>query len=52
VQLLAMSTCPNVADHPEVEQYCLRTLASEMLSSAIQKELAESLPGDRSRSAG
>ena len=52
VQLLAVSMCPNVADHPEVEQYCLRPLASELLSSAIQDELAESLPGDRSLSAG
>ena len=52
VQLLAVSLCPDVADHPEVEQYCLRPLASEMLSSAIQEELAESLPGDRSLSAG
>jgi len=50
VQLLAVSTCPNVADHPEVQQYCLRPLASEMLSAAIQDELAESLPGDRSLS--
>jgi hypothetical protein len=46
VQLLAVSMCPDVEDHPEVEQYCLRPLASEMLSSAIQQELAESLPGD------
>jgi len=48
VQLQAVSICPNVADHPEVEQYCLRPLASDLLSSAIQEELAESLPGDRS----
>ena len=52
VQLLAVSMCPDVADHPEVEQYCLRPLASELLSSAIQEELSESLPGDRSLSAG
>ena len=52
VQLLAVSMCPDVAEHPEVEQYCLRPLASELLSSAIQEELAESLPGDRSLSAG
>ena len=52
VQLLAVSVCPDAADHPEVEQYCLRPLASELLSSAIQEELAESLPGDRSLSAG
>jgi hypothetical protein len=52
VQLLAVSMCPDVADHPEVEQYCLRPLASELLSSAIQEELTESLPGDRSLSAG
>jgi hypothetical protein len=39
VQLLAVSMCPNVADHPEVEQYCLRPLASELLSSEIQEEL-------------
>lgn len=43
VQLHAVSICPNVADHPEVEQYCLRPLASELLSSAIQEELAGSL---------
>jgi hypothetical protein len=47
VGLLAVSICPNVVDHPEVEQYCLRPLASELLSSAIQDELAESLLGDR-----
>lgn len=41
VQLLAVSRCPNVAEHPEVEQYCLRPLASELLSDAIQEELAE-----------
>lgn len=49
MQLLAVSMCPDVADHPEVERYCLRPLASELLSSAIQKELAQSLPdGDYS----
>lgn len=53
VQLLAVSMCPDVADHPEVEQYCLRPLASELLSSAIQEELAPSLPdGGRSPAAG
>jgi hypothetical protein len=43
VQMLAVATCPRVADHLEVERYCLRPLASAMLSSAIQQELAESL---------
>jgi hypothetical protein len=47
VGLLAVSTCPNVANHPAVENYCLRPLASELLSSAIQEELAESRPGER-----
>ena len=51
-QLLAVSLCPDVADHPEVEQYCLLPLASELLASEIQAELAESLPGDRSPPAG
>jgi hypothetical protein len=45
VQLLAVSVCPNVADHPAVEQYCLQPLASEVLSDAIQEELA-TLSGD------
>ena len=45
VQPLAVSMCPDVADHPEVEQYCLRPLALELLSSATQKELAQSLRG-------
>jgi hypothetical protein len=40
VQLLAVSRCPNVADHPEVEQYCLQPLASQLLSDVIQQELA------------
>jgi hypothetical protein len=48
VRLLAVSTCPKVADHPEVEQYCLRPLASELLSPAIQAELAESIRDVRS----
>jgi uncharacterized membrane protein len=52
LQMLAVSTCPNVADHPEVERYCLEPLASELLSSAIQQELAQSLPGNRSPLAG
>jgi hypothetical protein len=53
VQLLAVSMCPDVADHPEVELYCLRPLAAELLSSAIQEELAQSLPGGgRSPAAG
>jgi hypothetical protein len=43
VQMLAVAACPKVADHPEVERYCLQPLASAMLSSAIQQELAESL---------
>jgi len=51
VQLLAVSRCPNVADHPEVEQYCLQPLASELLSDAIQQELAE-LEGESSAEAG
>ncbi len=41
VQLQAVVVCPNVAEHPEVENGCLRPLASDLLSSAIQKELAE-----------
>jgi hypothetical protein len=41
VQLLAVSLCPKVGDHPEVEQYCLRPLASELLSDVLQQELAE-----------
>jgi hypothetical protein len=45
VQLLAVSLCPKVADHPEIEHYCLRPLASELLSSEIQEELAGSLLG-------
>jgi hypothetical protein len=40
VQLLAVSMCPNVGDHPAVEKYCLRPLASQLLSDAIQEELA------------
>jgi hypothetical protein len=44
VELLAVSICPAVAAHPEVEQYCLRPLASEFLSDSIQKDLA-ALPG-------
>lgn len=51
VELLAVSVCPNVANHPAVENYCLRPLASELLSSAIQDELAESRPDERSLSA-
>jgi NAD(P)-dependent dehydrogenase (short-subunit alcohol dehydrogenase family) len=43
VQMLAVAMCPAVADHPDVERYCLRPLASAMLSSAMQEELAESL---------
>jgi len=43
VQMLAVAMCPEVADHPDVERYCLRPLASAMLSSAIQEELTESL---------
>ena len=44
VQALAVAMCPNVADHPEVKRYCLRPTASALLSSAIQEELAKSLP--------
>jgi hypothetical protein len=51
VQLLAVSMCPNVAEHPEVEQYCLQPLASGALLDAIQGELA-ALSGDRSVAAG
>lgn len=48
VELLTVSTCPDVADHPAVEQYCLRPLASEFLSDSIQEELA-TLPGTASQ---
>jgi hypothetical protein len=44
VQLQAVAACPDVTEHPEVENHCVRPLASEALSSAIQEELAESLP--------
>ena len=44
---LAVAMCPNVADHPEVGRYCLQPTASALLSSAIQAELAESLPDGR-----
>ena len=40
VQLRAVSTCPNVAEHPAVEKYCLQPMASELLSSAIQADMA------------
>jgi hypothetical protein len=53
VQMLAVTVCPNVADHPEVKRGCLQATASALLSSAIQEESAKSLPdGDRSPSAG
>jgi hypothetical protein len=45
IEVLAVSTCPAVADHPAVEHYCLRPLASEFLSDSIQEELA-ALPGN------
>lgn len=41
VEMLAVSVCPDVAEHPDVENNCVRPLASELLSSAIQDELAE-----------
>jgi hypothetical protein len=44
VELLAVSTCPDVVEHAAVEQYCLRPLASKFLSDSIQEELA-TLPG-------
>jgi hypothetical protein len=44
VQMQAVASCPDVTEHPEVENYCVRPLASELLSDAIQEELAESLP--------
>ena len=48
VELLAVSICPDVADHPEVELYCLRPLASKFLSESLQEELA-TLPGAEPR---
>jgi len=45
VELLAVATCPNVANHPEAERYCLQPIASDLLSSAIQDNLAKSLSG-------
>jgi hypothetical protein len=44
-QTLAMAMCPNVAGHPEVEQYCGRPIASAAVSSAIQQELTAPLGG-------
>ena len=41
VQLQAVAACPDVTEHPEVENGCLLPLASDLLSSAIQEELAE-----------
>jgi NAD(P)-dependent dehydrogenase (short-subunit alcohol dehydrogenase family) len=41
VRLLAVCVCPAVENHPEVVNYCLRPLASENLSDAIQQELAQ-----------
>ncbi len=43
VQLLALTTCPNVGDHPEVQRYCLQPTASTLLAPALQEELAESM---------
>jgi hypothetical protein len=51
VQLVAVSMCPNVADHPAVEQYCLQPLASQLLSDEIQDELA-ALSGEGAVTAG
>jgi hypothetical protein len=44
VELQAVTVCPCVAEHPDVQRYCARPLASEALSSVIQEELAGSLP--------
>lgn len=53
VQMLAVAMCPNVADHPEVEQYCMQPTASALISSAMQAELAASLlDSDRSPPTG
>ncbi len=41
VQALAVIMCPDMADHPEDEQYCLRPIASTLLSSALQEQVAE-----------
>ncbi len=41
VQFLAVALCPAVENHPEVVEHCLRPLASEHLSEALQQELAE-----------
>jgi hypothetical protein len=43
VQPLAMAMCPNVADHPKVQPYCLQPTASALLAPALQEELTESL---------
>jgi hypothetical protein len=50
VQLLAISICPNLAEHPAVEQYCVSPLASDFLSNAIQADLA-ALSGDATAAA-
>ncbi len=40
LQFLAVALCPAMENHPEVVEYCLRPLASERLSDAVQQELA------------
>jgi hypothetical protein len=40
LQFLAVAMCPAMENHPEVVEYCLRPLASERLSDALQQELA------------
>jgi hypothetical protein len=40
LQFLAVARCPAVENHSEVVEYCLRPLASERLSDALQQELA------------
>jgi hypothetical protein len=49
VQLLAVSMCPSVADHPTVEEYCFQPLVSQFLSDAIQGELAALLGGSSAK---
>jgi hypothetical protein len=39
LRLLAVTTCPRIAEHPEVERACLRPLEAEFLSGVLQDEL-------------
>lgn len=48
LQLVGYATCPDVAEHPEVRRYCVKPLADDLVTTAMDEWIGAGFPLDSS----